>query len=720
MFGMIRVRRPARLLRGCAVAGICALAGLSPHVGAAQPIADFTANPLVGCEIGHNVFFTDNSSNLGASPSWSWDFGDGKGSALRNPVNTYTLEGSFTARLTVTDGTTGLSDTATDTILVDNTHAEVTTFTGLSDPLPGTGASLTLSFSEAVTGLTAGDFDLTNLAVDGISGSGTNYTVAVRPLADGAVSIGLRRGTVEDADSGCVAASSPPAALTATASTATPTIALSTSGGTLGPGQTAPVTFTLSVSSTDFTAGDVQVSGGALNGFSGSGTSYSATFTADGSGAPGVSVGSGVFSDSVGNFNADGADANNSVSFTLDATGPTVAISGAPAEIRGPVSFAVDITFSEAVTGFTLGDINAVNATVTGLTGSGSSYTAQVTAGGTGSVTLQVPAGVAVDAAGNGNLASAVLSTDDRIVVETQEVIADFIAGRTTQLIANQPGTICLMSGACNAGSFDFGAVPGEAYFSFVSRGDGDTWVRVSGSRTTSDDTEGDHVLAAVGAHLDLGPNLRPGLMLQLDHMRTEDGEAETEGTGWLAGPYLIGKLPGQPLYYEARTLWGESRNETTPFGTFTDTFDTDRFLAMVRVAGELGVEAFTLVPSLSAAYAEDEQQPYENAQGTRVPGQSVSTREVAAGLDISVPVDINTQRWTFGTGIAAIHARTDATGAARGVVPPQDGGRARLNLSAETHTLLPGGLSVSGFFDGIGQSGYEAYGASLSYDWRF
>ncbi len=720
MTSMRRARRAAHHGRRIAAALLCAAAGGWAPAALAQPVADFTLNPATGCTIPHTVFFNDRSSGLGTSPSWAWNFGDGRSSSLQNPVHNYLSDGTFTVTLTATNGDTGLSDTATGTVLVDTTQAEVTAFSGLSDPLPGSGATLTLTFSEAVTGLESGDFDLTNLAVDGISGSGTNYTVAVRPLADGAVSIGLRGASVDDTDSGCPAPEFLPAALTATASTATPTIAVGGGGGVLGPGQSASLTFTLSASSTDFTAGDVQVTGGTLSGFSGSGTSYSATFTADGSAAPSVAVGDGAFSDSVGNFNADGAEADNSVSFTLDASGPTVEIAGAPAEVRGAVTFSVDVTFSEAVTGFTADDLEAVNATVTGLSGTGSAYVAQVAASGAGAVTLRVPAGVATDAAGNGNRASAVLSTQSNVVEETQEVIANFMAGRATQLLANQPGTICLMSGACNAGAFDFGAVPGAAYFSFVSRGDGDAWFRVTGSRSRSGGSEGDHVLGAVGAHLDLGPNLRPGLMLQLDHMREENGEAETEGNGWLAGPYLIGRVPQLPLYYEARTLWGGSRNETTPLGTFTDTFDTDRFLALFRLAGQVGVETATLIPSVSAAYVSDEQEAYENALGARVPEQSVSTREFTAGLDISVPVDFDAGRWTFGGGVTAIHARTDATGAARGVVPPQDGGRGRLSLSAETGSLLRGALSLSGFFDGIGAPDYEAYGASLSYDWRF
>lgn len=92
-----------------------------------------------------------------------------------------------------------------------------------------------------------------------------------------------------------------------------PTISLSTSDGFLYAGETAEISFTLSETSSNFTASDVTVSGGTLSNFSGEGMNYSATFipsrnsTVNGV----ISVASGTFSDVAGNLNGDGADANN-------------------------------------------------------------------------------------------------------------------------------------------------------------------------------------------------------------------------------------------------------------------------------------------------------------------------------------------------------------------------------------------------------------------------
>ncbi|MDC3011004.1 Ig-like domain-containing protein, partial [Synechococcus sp. AH-736-G21] len=110
--------------------------------------------------------------------------------------------------------------------------------------------------------------------------------------------------------------------------TIAPIIALEADVASLKAGETASLTFTLSEASTDFIASDVSVSGGSLSNFSGSGTSYSATFTptADSTTDGVISVGSGVFSNSSGATNADGSDANNSVTLSVDTASPTISV----------------------------------------------------------------------------------------------------------------------------------------------------------------------------------------------------------------------------------------------------------------------------------------------------------------------------------------------------------------------------------------------------------
>ena len=60
--------------------------------------ASFTASPTSGAAP-LTVQFRDTST--GSPTSWSWNFGDGTTSTLRNPSHTYRRTGTFTARLTV-------------------------------------------------------------------------------------------------------------------------------------------------------------------------------------------------------------------------------------------------------------------------------------------------------------------------------------------------------------------------------------------------------------------------------------------------------------------------------------------------------------------------------------------------------------------------------------------------------------------------------------------
>ena len=87
---------------------------------------------------------------------------------------------------------------------------------------------------------------------------------------------------------------------------------------------------------------------------------------------------------------------------------PTVALSG-PATVQNG-AFDVSITFSASMTGFARSDLSVSNGSVTGLSGSGASYTATITPAASGMVVVAVAENVARDQAGNGNQAAAPFS----------------------------------------------------------------------------------------------------------------------------------------------------------------------------------------------------------------------------------------------------------------------------------------------------------------------
>ncbi|MEY4089765.1 MAG: hypothetical protein RJB55_2036, partial [Verrucomicrobiota bacterium] len=205
--------------------------------------------------------------------------------------------------------------------------------------------------------------------------------------------------------------------------TTPPTIAVTSSVGSLKAGETATITFTLSESSADFVAGDVTVSGGTLSNFAGSGATYTATFTPTTNSTTNgvISVASTRFSDAAGNFNADGADANNTVTVTVNTVRPTIAVTSSVGSLKAGETATITFTLSETATDFALADVTATGGTLSSFAGSGTSYTATFTptANSTTSGVISVASGTFSNAAGNFNADGADANNTVTLTVNT-------------------------------------------------------------------------------------------------------------------------------------------------------------------------------------------------------------------------------------------------------------------------------------------------------------
>lgn len=75
-------------------------------------------------------------------------------------------------------------------------------------------------------------------------------------------------------------------------------------------------------------------------------------------------------------------------------------------------------------------------------------------------------------------------------------------------------------------------------------------------------------------------PNLRIGALIQYDQMQDQSLELATDvsGRGWMESPYARVKL-SEALFFQARAAWGKSRNNVSPFLTYTDKFEMTRWL---------------------------------------------------------------------------------------------------------------------------------------------
>ena len=89
------------------------LYGIQPI--ATAPVANFMANTTNSCS--GMIQFTDLSNNV--PTSWSWNFGDGGTSTLKDPEHTYTSNGTYTVSLIASNGKGSNTKTITSYITVN-------------------------------------------------------------------------------------------------------------------------------------------------------------------------------------------------------------------------------------------------------------------------------------------------------------------------------------------------------------------------------------------------------------------------------------------------------------------------------------------------------------------------------------------------------------------------------------------------------------------------
>ncbi|MBD8875802.1 Ig-like domain-containing protein [Roseibium polysiphoniae] len=597
---------------------------------------------------------------------------------------------------------TFLADTTPPTISIDP----------LSGPVAGE-YTAAITLSEASTDFTLADLTLTN-ATATLSGSGTSYTATLTPVADGTVALSVAAGTFSDAVGNTNTAASNE--VTATYDATAPTVSIAPLSGPVAGEYTA--TITLSEASTDFTLADLTLTNATAT-LSGSGTSYTAVLTPETDGQIALSVAAGSFTDGSGNTNA----ASNEVTATYDSTAPTVSIKATETSVTGPESINVTVTFSEDVTGFEMSDFSVANGAVTQLQGSGADYIATVASTGRGDLEISIPAGAATDASGNENTASNTLSIANIIVEQTQKVIAQFMQTRASQLLSSQPDLTGFLSGG-SQGSFDFVMTSLNGNFDFASQPgiNSGFWTRLNGSWTREGTAKSQYVFGAIGHHFKISPTLLVGGMLEFDYLSQQDEQAKINGHGWLAGPYAVARLPDHPLFVEGRLLYGQTSNDISPLGTYTDGFDTERILAQLKISGELGFEQTVVTPSVKLSYTSDDQEAYVDGLGNVIPEQGLELLEGELGLDVRHQVDLPTDSASLEliAGLSMIGSSTRGSGNAARVVPEYEGGRAKVTMGA--NYILPNGgdFLLDAYYDGIGVQDYESYGLQLGFKLAF
>jgi hypothetical protein len=296
--------------------------------------------------------------------------------------------------------------------------------------------TVSVAFTEPVTGLALSDFEATNAALSDLSGSDEDYTLIVTPSADGPVTLALPAGAAEDGLGTPSTAAEP---LNLTADLTAPGVVLSTeaNGVISGPFQVT-ITFTEAVSG--FELADLAVENGEASDLAtDDDTVFTAAITPVVDGTVTVSLAAGAASDAAGNASTEAEP----LSVMTDATPPSLEIALPGEETTG--AFTASFTFSEPVEGFELADITIANGAASALTSSDDTiFTAEITPQTPGTVIVSVAAGAATDAGGNASLAASAdlqaVSVSEGVVLVLDASVADPASVTATTILTN-PGS---------------------------------------------------------------------------------------------------------------------------------------------------------------------------------------------------------------------------------------------------------------------------------------
>ena len=271
------------------------------------------------------------------------------------------------------------------------------TLTGPSGVQSGS-FDVTVTFSEAVTGLEASDFSITN-GTGALSGSDADYTLKVTPSGGGTLTIGL---PADSAFSGSSEGNDAADPISFEIAFPKPKVSYSRPSGVQTGMFNVGVKFEEPV--TGLEASDFRIDNGTVS-LSGAGDQYSLEVTPKGDGTVSIFLpaDAAVSGANIGN------DKSMQILISVVFSKPTVMFTGPPGVQAG--AFQVAVTFSEKVTGLEISDFLIGNGAAS-LSGVGADYKLDVTPLGDGAVTIELPAGAAMNASNAGSIAADPLSVE--------------------------------------------------------------------------------------------------------------------------------------------------------------------------------------------------------------------------------------------------------------------------------------------------------------------
>ncbi len=311
----------------------------------------------------------------GIGLTWTGTFTPNAG--VESKANLITLDNAGVSDLA---GNAGSATTPSANYVIDTKAPTATLSMSDTDIKRGETSVLTISFSEAVTGLTNEDLTVGNGTLSPVSTtdggltwtsvftptegiSQTNTQISLNSL--GVTDLAGNAGTAGFVPSGYYSVDTMPPP-----DTQPPTASVAIGSALLGVGGTAAVTITFSEAVTGLTSEDLTVGSGAVTGLisTDGGVTWTGTLTPE----AGVQTSGNVITlNNAGvadaSHNAGVGTTTSATSYAVDTKAPSATIALSDSALKAGETAQVTITFSERVTGLTADDLTVANGTVSGL-----------------------------------------------------------------------------------------------------------------------------------------------------------------------------------------------------------------------------------------------------------------------------------------------------------------------------------------------------------------
>ncbi|MEH6565831.1 MAG: Ig-like domain-containing protein [Halopseudomonas sp.] len=380
-------------------------------------------------------------------------------------------------------GNTGVGTTDSNNYAIDTQRPTASIVVADTALAAGETSTVTITFNEAVSGLTPADFTVENGALSNLASidGGITWTATLTPAAnveDTSNLVTLDNTGVQDAagNTGVGTTDSNNYAI----DTLRPSATIVVADTALAVGETSTVTITFSEAVSGLDTADFSVANGALGNLTSSdgGLTWTATLTPtanveDTSNL--VTLDNTGYLDAAGNTGTGTTDSNN---FAIDTLRPTATIVVADTALAAGETSTVTITFNEAVSGLDVADFSVANGVISGLTSGdgGITWTATLTPTAdvedTSNLVTLDNTGVQ-DAAGNAGIG---MTESNNYAIDTLHPTAT-IAVADTALAAGETSTVTITFNEAVSGLdvADFSVANG-ALSNLASSDGGVTW----------------------------------------------------------------------------------------------------------------------------------------------------------------------------------------------------------------------------------------------------